>query len=215
MSGRALLTGPRAVPIAPLLSPTGPRDDPIRGADAAPMPPALGGRGIDRDPKPPAVRPALPTFGEAPRSGMRAVFPGVRTLLFCPGRAIPAFAPICGRSTLPRPATGLLRPVIDVLRPILGCVLRIPAISFRVPAAGVIWLTTGREKVLAGAAGPRPAPPAIVVRVGRTSGARTAAVLIRLNWFGAIRTEFRDTGNEFASVLREAAVNPFGARKFA
>ena len=30
MSGRALLTGPRAVPIAPLLSPTGPRDDPIR-----------------------------------------------------------------------------------------------------------------------------------------------------------------------------------------
>jgi hypothetical protein len=55
----------------------------------------------------------------------------------------------------------------------------------------------------------------MVVRVGRTSGARTAAVLIRLNWFGAIRTEFRATGNEFASVLREAAVNPFGDRKFA
>ena len=110
------------------------------------------------------------------------------------------FAPICGRSTL-------LRPVIAV-RPT-------PATPLRFAVAGVMWLITGREKLRVGAADARPAPPAIVVRVGLTWGARTGEVLTRLSWFGATRTEFRDTGSEFTSVLREAAVNPFGACMFA
>ena len=110
------------------------------------------------------------------------------------------FALVCGRSMLPRPD-------IDG-RPT-------PATPLRFAVAGVMWLITGREKLRAGAADPRPAPPAIVVRVGLTSGARTAEVLTRLSWFGATRTELRDTDSEFTSVLREAAVNPLGACMFA
>jgi hypothetical protein len=55
----------------------------------------------------------------------------------------------------------------------------------------------------------------MVVRVGRTCGERTAASDVRFSWFGETRTEFRETGSELTSVFREAAVNPFGERRFA
>jgi hypothetical protein len=55
----------------------------------------------------------------------------------------------------------------------------------------------------------------MVVRVGRTCGERTAANDVRFSWFGETRTEFRETGSELTSVFREAAVNPFGERRFA
>jgi len=78
-----------------------------------------------------------------------------------------------------------------------------------------MWLTTGRAKLRVGAAAPREVPPSIVVRVGLTPGERTDANDVRLNWFGETRTEFRDTGSEFTSVFRDAAVNPPGARRLA
>jgi len=182
----------------------GPRVAPIPGrvaivAEPRPViPPAFGGRGTERAPTALGTR-IEPGFGddENPPCGerllpmeLRAPFPGIE---------VPRFTPIWGEPVLPRPIEG---------------VLRIPAMPLRFVAGGVMWLTTGRAKLRAGAA-PRDVPPAIVVRVGRTSGERTADSDVRLSWFWETRTEFRETDSEFTSVLREAAVNPFGARMLA
>lgn len=76
-------------------------------------------------------------------------------------------------------------------------------------------LITGREKLRAGAAVPRPAPPSIVVRVGCIPGLLTDASDVRLRWLGVTRMPLCATESEFTSVLREAAENPPGARRFA
>ena len=84
----------------------------------------------------------------------------------------------------------------------------------RPPVGGARWLTTGRANAcLGGTAVGCPAfRPSIDVRVGCTSGERTAVT--RPSWFGATRTTLCCTGNELTSVLRETAVNPFGACRF-
>jgi hypothetical protein len=194
--GRTPFTGFRDIP------PGLPRDMPgppaFAGFRDIPTPPALGGRGIERDPTELGARIELPAFGDAdPRSGIRAPLAGLRPPF--PGLEMPRLAPICGEPVFPRPIPG---------------VFRAPAIPLRLVVGGVIWLTTGRAKFRAGAA-PRDVPPVIVVRVGRTSGERTADSDVRLSWFGETRTEFRETDSELTSVLREAAVNPFGERRFA
>jgi hypothetical protein len=176
---------PGRVPIVPELRPF--------------IPPALGGRGTERDPIALGARIMLPGFSDtAPRSGIRAPLAGLRTPF--PGFEIPRLAPICG--------------VLTLLRPIAG-VFRTLAMPLRFAVGGVMWLTTGRAKLRAGAAAPREVPPSMVVRVGVTPGVRTDVSDVRLSWFGETRTEFRDTGSELTSVFREAAVKPFGERRFA
>ncbi len=156
------------------------------------MPPALGGRGTERDQVDDGPRMLL--LGEAPRLGIfigrcTPALPMDRPLLFiAPGRV----------PNPPRAPTFAL------------------ALAFPRMAEGVeIRLTTGREKLRGGgAAAIRPAfGPSMLVRVGRTFSERTGLIL--LIWFGETRIAFRATDCEFSSVLRETAVNPFGACMFA
>jgi hypothetical protein len=101
---------------------------------------------------------------------------------------------------------------------------RAPAFAEKFPigrcAPGLIWgeamwLTIGREKVLAGGLeANRPAfAPSVVVRVGVTFNERKG--VSRLIWFGERRMLLRATGSEFTRVLRETAVNPLRAFRFA
>lgn len=142
--------------------------------------------------------------------------PGRTTLLFAPELFIPgrpmllrATFPVPGCPKLPLPFIAPGR-VVLALRP-----ARAPAIPPRLTAGGDIRLTVGCAKLRAGAADPRRAPPSIVCRVGCKPGPCTAANEVRLSWFGETLTEFRDTGIEFTSVFREAAVKPLRERRFA
>jgi hypothetical protein len=163
------------------------------------MAPAFGGRGIERDPTE-LVERIEPGFGDDDTSPCGIRGPPMELRVPFPGLDIPRLTPICAEPILLRPA-GVLRTLARPLRFAVG---------------GFMWLTTGRAKLRDGVAAGCPAlAPSIVVRVGRTSGERTADSDVRLNWVGETRTEFRATGSEFTSVFREAAVNPFGARRFA
>ena len=157
-----------------------------------------------------------PIVGRAPLSGIPRDIPGTAD-----GRgteplpiAPRSVAPVAGRPMLFVPM--LVRPML--LGPMPRLVLpelRIVAMLPRFTDGGVMRLIIGREKVRAGAAVPRPAPPSMVVRVGCTPGVLTDVSDVRLSWFGETRTPLCATESEFTSVLREAAENPPGARRFA
>ena len=149
------------------------------------MPPALGGRGTERDHVDDGPRMLL--LGDAPRFGMFI------------GRCTPAL-PI-GRPLFMAP--------VPAPKPPRALALAFPRI------APDMRLTVGREKLRGGgAAAIRPAfGPSMLVRVGRTPSERTALIL--LIWFGETRIAFRATDCEFNKVLRDTAVNPFGARMLA
>jgi hypothetical protein len=132
-----------------------------------------------------------------PRSGILTLLfgPAARFGMFSAGRCAPRLLPIC--------VVGL-----PELCPADAGVLRLAT-------GGAIRLTTGRAKLRGGGMADDLAAfaPSIVVFVGLTSSARTGVTL--LNWLGEIRTAFRATGCEFTNVVRETAVNPFGACMFA
>ena len=78
-----------------------------------------------------------------------------------------------------------------------------------------MWLTTGRAKLRGGgiAVDRRAFSPSMVVLVGVTLSSRTGVTLLSCS--GDILMALRATGCEFSKVLRETAVNPLGACRFA
>lgn len=150
-----------------------------------PNPLAAGGWGTERANVGPRCTPALPC------GVCLAGFDAAARLGILPPRAISADG---------RP---LLRP-----EAVAGAAARMFP---RLPAGSAARLTTGRENVRGGGmAVVRPAfLPSMVVLVGRASTVRTA--LARLSCCGETLTAFRATSRELTSVLRETAVNPFGA----
>jgi hypothetical protein len=82
------------------------------------------------------------------------------------------------------------------------------------PAPGAeLRAIVGREKLREGGVTAALAPPITALRLGRAFSEWTGVIL--LIWFGDTRSSLRATCCPLTRVLRETAVNPFGARMFA